>query len=84
MELESGKTNTTFGNGNEAVKFHPPPLASRGISWLGVWVTVIWIVAQDLDFESDPALMRFVDLIHFCVLPLCLFHLGFFFFWLVA
>lgn len=31
-----------------------------------MWVTVIWIVAQDLDFESDPALMRFVELIYLC------------------
>lgn len=62
---ESGEGNAESGNGNEVVK-SPLPVASGGISWLGVWVTVIWIVAKDLDFESDPALMRFVELIYLC------------------
>lgn len=67
-----------------AMKQWSPPsaprttLASRGISWLGVWVPATWIVAQDLDFESDPALMRFVELIHVCSQPLGFLYFYFF------
>lgn len=51
-----------------AAKQRVPPLAFGRISWLAVWVPVIWAAAEDLDTESDPALMRFVELIHLCSL----------------